>query len=153
VNHLATRLLSGAVLAATVALAAPTDVVAQDAPPEVTYRKGLMQAMRYNITQLRSTGDLGHGSHAVHYARALYGNAEMLTDAFAEGSTGEGSRALAAIWQNRSGFRDAVEAYQTAAAHLLEAAEMRNTAAMGRAAQAMGASCGGCHEPFRAENN
>lgn len=152
-TRLSIKLVAGLVLAAGMVLAGPTDVAAQDEAPIVTYRKGLMQAIRYNNGQIRAVGDAGQPAHAVHYARALYGLGEMLPDVWPQGSTGEGSRAAAAIWSNQRQFNQAVEAFQSATAQLLEAAEGRDQAAFGRAMQALGPTCAGCHQTFRGPAN
>lgn len=136
-------------MAAAVAVSAPSAVSAQDAPPEVTYRQNLMQAIRTNVQQLRAVGNLGHPTHTVHYARALYGLGEMLGDAFREGSP-DGSGSQAAVWQDRQGFGERVTAFEVATAKLLEAAEMRNQAAIQAAMQEVGGTCSACHQSYRA---
>lgn len=137
------------VLAGALALGSPERAVAQDAPAEVTYRQNIMQAIRGNLMQLRAVGNVGHPTHTVHYARALYGLGEMLGDAFHDGSAAD-SGALPAVWQNRAGFEEQVSGFQEATAQLLEAAEMRNAAAVQRGVQAVGGTCSSCHQAFRA---
>jgi cytochrome c556 len=139
-------------LAAALATA-PTVVAAQEGSPEVEYRKAVMQAIRVNNGQLRALAELDHPEHAVHYARALYGLAEILPDVFAQGTAGPDSRALPAIWERPQEFQSSVAAFQTAAGQLLEAAERHDAAGMQRASEALGQSCGGCHQPFRAQAN
>lgn len=138
-------------LAGALALGTPTDAVAQDAPAEVTYRQNIMQAIRTNLMQLRAVGAVEQPTHTVHYARALYGIGEMLADAFHEGSAAN-SGALPAVWQDRAGFDERVTAFQAATAQLLEAAEMRDAAAIQRGVQAVGGTCSACHQAFRAPN-
>jgi cytochrome c556 len=147
--RLAARTSSLVVLAVALTMAAPAVASAQDAPPEVAYRQNVMQAMLANYRQIQAVGDLGHTTHTVHYARALYGLGEILGDAFRDG-TPDGSRSLPAIWEDRSGYADAVTAYEVAAAKLLEAAEMRNESAVQASFEELAGSCGACHETFRA---
>lgn len=147
-----TRMTAGCALAGALALGAPAHAAAQDAPPEVTYRQNVMQAIRTNVGQLRALANLDHPTHTVHYARALYGLGEMLGDAFASGSA-EGSGALPLVWQNHAQFEERVTAFETATAQLLEAAEMRDQAAIQSAVQAVGGTCGACHQVFRAPND
>lgn len=139
------------VLAGALALGAPERVVAQDAPAEVTYRQNIMQAIRTNLMQLRAVGTVEQPTHTVHYARALYGLGEMLGDAFRDGSAAN-SGALPAVWQDRAAFEERVTAFEVATAQLLEAAEMRDAAAIQRGIQAVGGTCSACHETFRAPN-
>ncbi len=148
------RMGRGAALAgaAALALGMPAPASAQDAPPAVTYRQNVMQAIRTNVAQLRAVAEVGHPTHTVHYARALYGLGEILGDAFRNGSA-EGSGALPAVWQNHAQFEERVAAFRTATAHLLEAAEMRNQSAIQQAVQEVGGTCGACHQVFRARTN
>jgi cytochrome c556 len=139
------------VLAGALTLGAPGRAVAQDAPPEVTYRQNIMQAIRTNVMQLRAVAAVEQPTHTVHYARALYGIGEMLGDAFHDGSAAN-SGALAAVWQDRSGFEERVTAFRMATAQLLEAAEMRDDAGIQRGIQAVGGTCSACHQTFRAPN-
>jgi len=136
------------------ALTAPAAVSAQnqEAPPEVTYRQNLMRLLGTNMGQLRAVGGLGHSSHTVHYARALYGVGEILGAAFENGSP-EGSGSLPAVWQNRRGFNERVDAFAAAAGRLLEAAERRDAAAIQQATQEVGQTCGACHQSFRERRN
>ena len=146
------RITAAAALVAAFGFGAPDNVSAQDTPAEVTYRQNLMQGIRTNVLQIRAVGNVSHPSHAVHYARALYGMGEMLGDAFANGSAAN-SGALPAVWQNRAAFDERVRAFEEATAQLLEAAEMRDQAAIQAAVEAVGGTCGACHETFRAPNN
>ncbi len=139
------------VLAGALALGTPERVVAQDAPAEVTYRQNIMQAIRTNIMQLRAVGAVDQPTHTVHYARALYGIGEMLGDAFRDGSAAN-SGALPAVWQDRAGFEEHVSGFREATGQLLEAAEMRDAAAIQRGVQAVGGTCSSCHQTYRAPN-
>ncbi|MDZ7780701.1 MAG: cytochrome c [Gemmatimonadota bacterium] len=141
-----------AALAWTIVLGAPDRAAAQDAPPEVTYRQNLMQAIRTNVIQLRSVAEVGHPDHTVHYARALYGIGEILGDAFREGSAAN-SGALQDVWNDHSEFQEQVEFFRSATGELLEAAEMRDAAAIQEGIQSVGGTCSACHQDFRAPND
>ena len=145
------RLSAAVAVIAAVALIGPNHASAQDAPAEVTYRQNLMQAIRTNVLQIRAVGAVSQPTHTVHYARALYGLGEMLGEAFENGSPAS-SRSLPAVWQNQAGYAERVAAFQAATAQLLEAAEMRNQAGIEAAVEAVGGTCGACHETFRAPN-
>ena len=145
------RITAAAALVAALGFGAPDHVSAQDAPAEVTYRKNNMQGIRTNLQQIRAVGNVNHPSHAVHYARALYGMGEMLGEAFENGSATD-SGSLPAVWQNRTTFNERVAAFEAATAQLLEAAEMRDQAGIQAAVQAVGGTCSACHQVFRAPN-
>lgn len=146
------RITIAVALVTAVSFGAPDNISAQDAPAEVTYRQNIMQGIRTNLMQIRAVGNVNHPSHAVHYARALYGMGEMLGDAFENGSAAN-SGALPEVWQNRTAFEERVTAFEEATAQLLEAAEMRDEAAVQAAVQALGGTCSACHQAFRAPND
>lgn len=146
------RTVAAVAVLSAVATGAPLEAAAQDAPPEVSYRQNLMQAIRTNVMQIRAVGDVGHSDHTVHYARALYGLGEMLGDAFSDGSA-TNSGALQDVWDNHAEFEERVELFRTATGELLEAAEMRDAAAIQEGVQAVGGTCSACHQDFRAPND
>lgn len=134
------------------ALLAPVAVEAQEASPVGEYRASTMQAIRHHNGALRAIleGNVALDGHAVRHARALRGLAIMAADVFPEGS-GDGTRALPAIWADHGAFQERLLAFQAATAELLEAAEAGDAAAMQEAAGAVGRSCRDCHGDFRAD--
>ena len=131
---------------------APAPAMAQDENVPAEYRKSLMQGFRHHQAALRTLLDGGveYAGHVAQHASAIHGLAVMAGDAFPEGSGGEGSRALPAIWENQGGFMERVQALQSAAAQLDEAASSGDMDATMEAAGALGQTCRGCHTDFRA---
>ena len=97
---------------------------------------------------LRSAGALT-GPEAVAAMQTLLDNYTHIPDLFPEGSIVGESKALPAIWQNWDAFVAIVETGKTAAAAGLAAAEAGDAAAYGAALQALGGTCGACHQQFR----
>ena len=91
--------------------------------------------------------------HAEHHAIAFERMAQALANAFPEGSMGEDSRALPAIWDDRDDFLTKVTAIQTATARLVTASRTGDTEQIGTAMQAVRGTCGGCHNPYRGPAN
>lgn len=127
-------------------------VVAQDAfvPPAtaeeaLAARKALM---REDGGLLRSAGGLT-GAEAVAAMQTLLDNYTHIPDLFPEGSIVGDSEALPAIWENWDAFVAIVETGKTAAADGLAAAESGDAAGYAAALQALGATCGACHQQFR----
>lgn len=127
-------------------------VVAQDAfvPPAtaeeaLAARKALM---REDGGLLRSAGGLT-GAEAVAAMQTLLDNYTHIPDLFPEGSIVGDSEALPAIWENWDAFVAIVETGKTAAAAGLAAAESGDAAGYAAALQALGATCGACHQQFR----
>jgi cytochrome c556 len=150
VNRLHQSLVAGLALAVMAALGTPTLVAAQDASPQVEYRKSIMQGFRLHQGAVRAVLDgAAPAGHVVHHAAALQGMAAALANAFPAGPPGPGSRALPAIWENRTDFMNKVSAIQSASAALSQAATAGDTAAINAAFQAFGATCAGCHQTYR----
>jgi cytochrome c556 len=67
---------------------------------------------------------------------------------FPEGSGGEGTEALPKIWEDAAGFAKAVDDYKAVAA-AAAAANPADVAALQAQLDAIGKSCGACHEVYR----
>jgi cytochrome c556 len=88
-------------------------------------------------------------------AATLAANAEIVATlsklpfaGFLEG-TGDGTKALPAIWSQRAKFDAAAEKMQAAVVDLNAAAKTGDMAKIRPAFGAVGASCKGCHDDFR----
>lgn len=77
--------------------------------------------------------------------------AKLPWDGFDASTSGEKSGALPAIYSEPAKFKEASEALQTATTHLVTAAKGGNEADIKVAIGAVGKSCGGCHDNFRAK--
>lgn len=147
-------ILTGFALAAAFALGAPSLASAQDMSATIEYRKSLMQSFRMHMGGVRTAlGDGAPMGHAEHHAVAFERMAQALANAFPEGSHGEGSRALPAIWEDRDEFMDRVSAIQNATARLVTASRSGDPEAIGAALQGVQGTCGSCHQPFRGPAN
>jgi cytochrome c556 len=150
VNLLQRPFIAGVTLAAALGAAAPAAVAAQDAAPVIEYRKSLMQAFRTHMGGVRAAlGGPAPMGHAEHHAIAFERMAQALANAFPSGSTGEGSRALPAIWESRDDFMNKVTDIQTATAQLVTASRSGDADAVGAALQAVQGTCGSCHNTYR----
>lgn len=108
-------------------------------------RKALM---REDGALLRSAGNLS-GAEAVAAMQTLLDNYTHIPDLFPEGSIVGDSEALPAIWENWEDFVAIVETGKQAATDGLAAAEAGDATAYAAAVQALGATCGACHQQFR----
>jgi cytochrome c556 len=123
------------------------DAFVPPATPEeaVALRQALMKE---DGGLLRGAGALT-GPEAVAAMQTLLENYTHIPDLFPEGSIVGESKALPAIWENWDAFVAIVETGKTAAAAGLAAAETGDAAAYGAALQALGGTCGACHQQFR----
>ena len=137
-------------------LAIPSGISAQDAEltPAQEYRHFVMTGFDAHNGAVRAIlgGDVDQPGHMLDHAIAIRGLANMLPDVFPEGS-GEGTRAMAEVWQDWDGFMEKVAALQDASAVLVRAAREGDDAAIGEAARGVNMSCRGCHQGFRARRN
>ena len=142
-------------IAALATLALSSAVAAQDAAeptPVAVYRSAVMDALQAHTGALRGLtgGELSHPEYITPHAEAVAALARMLDGIFPEGSGGEGTRAMASIWDDPAGFTAAREAFQRAASALLDAARSGDTEAVAAANREVGLTCRECHGDFRA---
>lgn len=123
------------------------DAFVPPATPEaaVAARKALM---REDGGILRSAGGLS-GAEAVAVMQKLQANYSHIPALFPEGSIVGDSEALPAIWENFEAFTAIVKTGEGAAAAGLAAAESGDAAGYAAALQAIGGTCGQCHQQFR----
>jgi len=142
------------VLASLAVGSLPGVLQAQEASPEAEYRSTVMQGIRYHFGALRmlTGGAVDMPSHVVHHAHSLEALSELAHDIFPEGSGGEATRALPAIWTDAEDFQEKLEAFQSAAAALHQAAEAGDAEAVGSGVRDVGGSCSGCHDDYRADS-
>lgn len=142
-----------AVIAVAALLAAGTvATMAQDAftPPAtpeeaVTLRQDLMKE---DGGILRSAGNLT-GADAIAAMTTLRDNYSHIPALFPEGSIVGDSEALPAIWENFDAFTAIADAGVAAAEGGIAAAETGDAAGYAAALQAIGGTCGQCHQQFR----
>uniref|UniRef100_UPI003F70EE3F cytochrome c n=1 Tax=Elioraea sp. TaxID=2185103 RepID=UPI003F70EE3F len=140
---LAAALATAVLVPATVALASVT--VIQERQAGFRMMRDNMEAIQAVVQARRPNAD------AVAPARAIAEHGQQITRLFPPGSDqGAETRALPSIWSDRSGFESRADAFATQAQALLAAAQGGDQAALARAFEATGGTCGACHWPHRA---
>jgi cytochrome c556 len=138
--------LVGLMTLGAVASVAQDSFVAPSTPEEAfAMRKALM---REDGGILRSAGNLS-GAEAVAAMQTLSENYSHIPALFPEGSIVGDSEALPSIWENWEEFVAIAKTGQDAAEAGRAAAEAGDAAAYAAALQAVGATCGACHQQFR----
>jgi len=136
---------------ATFAMAQDNPVVVDPAIETMTVDQlveARQAAMKQNGGLLRSAMR-ATGDEAVAAATTLLQNFTNLPFLFREGSTAANSKALPLIWENWDDFRGRFDTDATHAQEALTAAKAGDAAAYGAALQAIGQSCGACHQTYR----
>jgi cytochrome c556 len=107
--------------------------------------------MKSNGMTVRSAGNLT-GDQAVAAMQTLLDNYTNMPAVFPEGSNIGDSEALPAIWENWDAFGAIIETGRAAAETGLAAAQSGDAAGYAEALKTIGATCGQCHQQFRAQS-
>ncbi|SEP75437.1 Cytochrome c556 [Devosia sp. YR412] len=146
IKKISAMAIAGLMTLGVVATFAQDAFVAPATPEEaVTARKALM---RTNGQTLRGAGALT-GDQAVAAMQTLLDDYTNMPALFPEGSIVGESEALPAIWENWEGFTAIIETGRAAAESGLAAAQSGDAAGYAAALQAIGGTCGQCHQQFR----
>lgn len=132
-------------LGAAVAIAQDAFVAPATAEEAVAMRSAVM---KQGGGIMRSAGELT-GAEAVAAMQTLKDNYMHMPALFPEGSIVGESKALPAIWENWDAFVAIAKTGEDAAAAGLAAAQSGDAAGYAAALQAIGATCGQCHQQFR----
>ena len=139
-------------IAAAIAFTTVTPVEAADDPANViAYRQKVMSANSAHIGSIAKvvSREVSYTGHVAAHARALHEASLMIDDIFPVGSGVGETRAKPEIWQDWDKFVTATKAFQAATKKLARVAETGDMAAVGAQLKEVGATCGGCHKPFR----
>lgn len=134
-----------AVLSAGVAMVA----IAQDAAVEK--RTSVMKSTGGHMKALNTAakGEAPINADTVKAAEGVVANSKHTAALFQGGAPGKGSAAKAEIWSDWAGFEKAAKAFEDAAPGLVPAAQSGEAPKLQAAVQAVGATCGGCHKPYK----
>jgi cytochrome c556 len=121
----------------------------------IKYREAVMETMAGHIGafSLIAFGMVEHQEFLQSHADALADGGAQLKLLFPEGSGGDDTDALPAIWENPEEFNAAVAKAEKATAELPDAAASGDRKAIIAAFKAVGESCKGCHEKYREEHD
>ncbi|XOV86013.1 MAG: c-type cytochrome [Pseudomonadota bacterium] len=122
-----------------------------DGEAEAKYREGVMKAIGGHMSSMGAIlrGRVHSDEFGLH-ANAMADLAKVAPGVFPAGSGGPKTEALPAIWEKPAEFSAAMDKFVSAANGIADAAN--NGGQIGPAMQALGQSCKGCHDNFRAEN-
>ena len=146
IKKISVMVIAGLMALGVVASVAQDAFVAPATPEEaVTLRK---QLMKEDGGILRGAASLT-GPEAVAAMQTLKDNYSHIPALFPEGSIVGDSEALPAIWENWDAFVAIAKTGEDAAAAGLASAEAGDAAGYAAALQAIGGTCGTCHQQFR----
>ncbi|MBT5701647.1 MAG: cytochrome c [Pseudomonadales bacterium] len=123
-----------------------------DGAAETKYRKSVMKSIGGHMSSMGTIlKNQIHMDDLVIHARGLAGLADIAPEVFPEGSNTKKSKALPAVWENPEEFSQAMDRFIDAAEGMASAAGTEDMSEIGPAIQALGGSCKGCHDDFKAE--
>ncbi len=142
-------------LAAGLAIGLAGQGLAADSPEAaVKYRQSVMKAIGGHTGAIAAVvkGEVSHGPHVANHARGIKDMSLLVPDIFPPNSTHDDynkTNALPEIWKEPAKFKQALEAFQKAAANFAQVAAGGDQGAIAASFGQLGKSCGGCHKPFR----
>ena len=123
-----------------------------DGETEAKYRQAVMKSIGGHMSAMGTIlKEQVHLEDLALHAEGLAGLAEIAPEVFPAGSGVEKSKALPAIWENPDDFADAMNRLIEASDEMARAAKTGEMSEIGPAIQALGGSCKGCHDDFKAE--
>lgn len=116
---------------------------------QIKFRKSVMKAVGGAMGSMSAVlkGQVS-SAHAVPLAETMNQLAKVAPHVFPEGSDFGETTALEVIWEKPAEFKQAMDAFTSAAA-AMPAAAAKGGDAFAKAFGALGKSCKGCHENFR----
>lgn len=149
--------IAGASVVAAVAAGIGAASAADDSANVIKYRQNVMRSIGGHMGAISGVvkGEVSYTGHLAGHADALAAMSQLVLDLFPEGSlTGAETRAKPEIWQDWDTFRGKVDDLQAATANLAAVVNGGgDLAAVEAAFGDVGKACGGCHRPFRTEQN
>lgn len=125
--------------------------VAQDDEAYIGYRQTLMEGIGSDMAAINDIlkYELPLTRSIQGHARSMAALAELVAAAFQHRTEGGASDAKTSVWDDKMSFERASNELIAAVRKLVEVAELGDRPAIGNQVQAVGKTCGGCHESFR----
>jgi len=129
-----------------------TQIAFSDAKSEIKYRQGVMSVVGGHMQSMGTIlkGQV-HMEDLVFHAKAMVSVSHIVPNVFPEGSGKGKTEALTAIWEDKAGFKVAMDKFVDAAEGMATASESGEMRLIGPAIQKLGGSCKGCHDDFKEE--
>ena len=125
--------------------ASPAEVIAQ--------REAFMDLQGATAIGMVAALKAGDYSTIAKLSKALESSAKVIPSLFEKGTGPEAgkTKALPAIWEKWDDFKAAAQKLETEASKLTQVAKSGDKAAIGAQFKALGDTCDGCHDNFRAK--
>lgn len=149
------RIVTVVVVGAALALGVATEALAQAKPDVLVKQRQASMTLigkYWGPVAGMASGKVPYNADAVERnATYLETLAQMPWDGFHDSTRGEKSRTLPEAFSQKAKFDEWADRFQAEAAKLGAAARARNEAGVKAQFGAVGKTCGGCHDSFRAK--
>lgn len=146
-----TKIILGLALAVGL-LGAPVFIVSAQVADPIKARKDNRQDVRKMMGEIKAILDAKGDVKAIApIANRLAKAEDAHLPLYPEGSDKGETKALPTVWSDKAGFEAASRTTTDAANHLSRMAMLGDAEASAKAFGALGGTCGGCHDKFRAK--
>jgi cytochrome c556 len=139
-------------VALTTVLLATTSIGSVSVEEVIQKRIAMFKSSGENIKKLNKLIRAGDASNAIQLVDFHVGWSEDMSSSFplgSEASTSNGSDASSDIWDNPTGFKNAIKQYNLTSASLRESLRSADSASINETFKSFVGTCKSCHKQFR----
>ena len=106
-------------------------------------------AAQKKLNKLIRTGDVAQAIKLVNFHVTWSDNMSLLFPIGSEASTSNGSDASSDIWDNQTGFKNAIKQYKLTSKNLRASLQSANSVSINETFKSFVGTCKSCHKQFR----
>ena len=136
----------------TTLLLASTSIGSVSVEEAIQKRIAMFKSSGENIKKLNKLIRTGDASNAIQLVDFHIGWSEDMSSLFplgSEASTSNGSDASSDIWDNQTGFKNAIKQYKLTSKNLRASLQSANSASINETFKSFVGTCKSCHKQFR----
>ena len=136
----------------TTLLLASTSIGSVSVEEAIQKRIAMFKSSGENIKKLNKlirTGDVTKAIKLVNFHVTWSENMSLLFPIGSEASTSNGSDASSDIWDNQTGFKNAIKQYKLTSKNLRASLQSANSASINETFKSFVGTCKSCHKQFR----
>ena len=140
------------IVALTTVLLASTSIGSVSVEEAIQKRIAMFKSSGENIKKLNKlirAGDVSRAIQLVNFHVTWSEDMPLLFPLGSEASTSNGSDASSDIWDNPTGFKNAIKQYNLTSASLRESLRSADSASINETFKSFAGTCKSCHKPFR----
>ena len=133
-------------------LLANTSIGSVSVEETIQKRIAMFKSSGQNIKKLNKlirTGDVAQAIKLVNFHVTWSDNMSLLFPIGSEASTSNGSDASSDIWDNQTGFKNAIKQYKLSSKNLRASLQSANSVSINKTFKSFVGTCKSCHKQFR----